>query len=103
MSRTVNVEQLEDAGLDRDEAHAVAVPQGDDVKPVSSASRVCTDYLHTTHPDTGLDVVFVPGETLPDWALAVQRQRDAPPAPEPLPQGRRPIKASKEKGEPKPE
>lgn len=26
------------------------------------------EYLHTTHPDTGEAVVFLPGETLPDWA-----------------------------------
>ncbi|MEF3405286.1 hypothetical protein [Agromyces sp. CCNWLW203] len=31
------------------------------------ARRVAADYVHTVHPDTGLDVVFVPGETLPAW------------------------------------
>lgn len=30
--------------------------------------RVATDYVHTVHPETGVDVVFVPGESLPDWA-----------------------------------
>lgn len=33
------------------------------------APRIATDYVHTTHPDTGLQVVFVPGERLPAWAV----------------------------------
>lgn len=28
--------------------------------------RIATDYIHTTRKD-GVDVVFVPGEALPDW------------------------------------
>lgn len=28
---------------------------------------IATDYVHTVHPETGLEVVFVPGEALPDW------------------------------------
>ncbi|MDO8338433.1 MAG: hypothetical protein Q7T15_09300 [Microcella sp.] len=31
--------------------------------------RIAADYVHTKHPDTGLQVVFVPGETLPAWAV----------------------------------
>lgn len=29
---------------------------------------VATGYVNTTHPDTGQQVVFVPGDKLPDWA-----------------------------------
>lgn len=29
--------------------------------------RIARGYVHTTHPDTGLVVVFVPGEALPAW------------------------------------
>ncbi|HMO12003.1 MAG TPA: hypothetical protein PKB06_11005 [Actinotalea sp.] len=28
---------------------------------------MATDYVHAVHPDTGHAVVFVPGETLPEW------------------------------------
>lgn len=30
--------------------------------------RTAAGYIHTTNPD-GEEVVFVPGEALPDWAL----------------------------------
>lgn len=40
--------------------HAGPVPSG-------PAPRVATDWVHTTHPETGLDVVFKAGEALPDW------------------------------------
>lgn len=29
--------------------------------------RTARGHIHTSHPDTGLDVVFLPGELLPDW------------------------------------
>jgi hypothetical protein len=29
--------------------------------------RTARTFVHATHPDTGLDVVFLPGELLPDW------------------------------------
>jgi hypothetical protein len=32
---------------------------------------IATDYGHTVHPETGEDVVFIPGEALPDWVVAV--------------------------------
>lgn len=38
--------------------------------------RFALDYLHATNPDTGADVVFVPGEALPDWAMAEQAKRE---------------------------
>lgn len=36
--------------------------------PTGPAPRIATDWLHATHPDTGLAVVFKAGEALPDWA-----------------------------------
>jgi hypothetical protein len=29
--------------------------------------KVAPHLLHRVHPDTGLDVVFIVGELLPDW------------------------------------
>lgn len=29
--------------------------------------RTARGYVNATHPDTGLDVVFLPGELLPAW------------------------------------
>lgn len=29
--------------------------------------KVAPYLLHRVHPETGLDVVFIPGELLPDW------------------------------------
>jgi hypothetical protein len=29
--------------------------------------RVARDYVHALHPETGLEVTFVHGETLPEW------------------------------------
>ena len=31
------------------------------------APRVAPYLLHRVHPETGLDVVFIPGELLPEW------------------------------------
>lgn len=42
---------------------------------------VATDYLHTAHPDTGVPVVFVPGEALPAWAAAQVEPVDLDPEP----------------------
>ncbi len=95
----MNEEQLEDLGLDRDEARAVAVHQGGQAR--TSESRICTDYLTTVHPDTGLEVTYVPGEALPDFALAVQQRRNAPPVPEPVTFARPSIKVAM-KADPKP-
>lgn len=36
------------------------------------AHRVATDYVHAVHPDTGIAVVFVPGEMLPGWLVDEQ-------------------------------
>ncbi|UKA57512.1 hypothetical protein [Arthrobacter sp. FW306-2-2C-D06B] len=41
---------------------------------------IAHDYVHCTHPETGLEVVFMPGEALPDFAAAVQEAKDKAPA-----------------------
>jgi hypothetical protein len=46
------------------DADMVAQESGPNEAAVPKVSPV---MLHRTHPDTGLDVVFVPGELLPDW------------------------------------
>jgi hypothetical protein len=65
--------------------------------------RVALDYLHVTNPETGTDVVFVPGEALPDWAMAEQAKRESDKLAElnlmpldevPEPEGKRPVKGS---------
>jgi hypothetical protein len=33
----------------------------------AKVGRTSRGYINATHPDTGLDVVFLPGELLPDW------------------------------------
>jgi len=67
-------ERLEDAGLTPEEAAAVAVPESGAGLTTTGGNRYATalDYLHTTHPETGIEVVFVPGEALPEWAMAAQ-------------------------------
>lgn len=29
--------------------------------------RTARTFVHAVHPDTGIDVVFLPGELLPEW------------------------------------
>ncbi|HEY9358740.1 MAG TPA: hypothetical protein VIQ52_20750 [Arthrobacter sp.] len=70
-------EELRDQGLDVDEAEAVAVPERGGLTTGGGADRISQGYLHTVHPDTGNEVVFVPGEALPDWAVAVQNEQVA--------------------------
>lgn len=41
-----------------------------------SKYAVALDFLHTTHPETGNEVVFVPGEALPEWAAAAQAEKE---------------------------
>ncbi|MEQ4518501.1 hypothetical protein ABLI39_03945 [Pseudarthrobacter sp. B907] len=65
-------------GMDRDEAESVAVREyGSGLTTGGGADRISAGFLHTVHPDTGNDVVFVPGEALPDWAVAVQTEQVA--------------------------
>jgi hypothetical protein len=86
-------DKLEAAGLEPDEAAATAVPEQDQdprtpemvaeltsANPVvgmrtdSNANRVAQDFLHLTSP-SGTDVVFTPGEALPEWARKIQAER----------------------------
>lgn len=39
-------------------------------------AAIATDYVHVVHPDTGVAVVFVPGETLPAWAAPAESAAD---------------------------
>lgn len=50
------------AGVDTYGLHAGPVPV-----PFGKPPRIAIDWIHTTHPDTGLRVVFKAGEALPDW------------------------------------
>ena len=51
------------AAVEYEKAQRAAIPAPEAQAPPVTAD----DYVHAVHPDTGLDVVFVPGETLPDW------------------------------------
>ena len=46
-------------------AEAKAAPAG-----VGRVPKVAPYLLHRVHPETGLDVVFIVGELLPDWVEA---------------------------------
>ncbi|MFJ6155555.1 hypothetical protein ACIQF8_01285 [Pseudarthrobacter sp. NPDC092184] len=76
MSR--ETDRLEDAGLTPEEAAAVAVPESGPALTTSGGNRygIALDFLHTTHPETGNEVVFVPGEALPEWAAAAQAAKE---------------------------
>lgn len=53
--------------------HDIERPKVEDSYPAPAV--LARDYVHAKHPDTGADVVFVPGEALPDWATAKPRRR----------------------------
>ncbi|RFA14515.1 hypothetical protein B7R22_09855 [Subtercola boreus] len=57
------------AGLDFKEAKDLARTQSVRGESATKRQRIVQDYLTAVHPDTGLDVVFVPGEAAPDWAF----------------------------------
>lgn len=46
---------------------------------------VFDDYAYAVHPDTGLEVVFCPGEAKPAWFIDAERAAVPPPEP-PAPQ-----------------
>lgn len=75
-------------GLPASESVAEPARSGADYDPLTSVGgtlspwKVSIGYLHAVHPETGLEVVFVPGEALPVWAREVQRQRYQPAAAE---------------------
>ncbi|GAA5201418.1 hypothetical protein GCM10023346_45780 [Arthrobacter gyeryongensis] len=51
--------------------------QNDDLPDGAPSRRtIARDYVHCTHPETGLEVVFMPGEALPDFAAAVQEANE---------------------------
>lgn len=94
-------EELEAAGMERAVAEAMAVPEFRERTGLTNgggAERISQGFLHVVHPDTGNEVVFVPGEGLPDWAVKVQNERLAAslrPVPAmPEPKGNRSVKAS---------
>lgn len=84
MSRRLR-DSLESGDLTPGEAQEVAVSESD-ADPVLAgvlttdayAGRINRDYMHCVNPDTGLEVVFVPGEALPEWAQKVQESRLRP-------------------------
>lgn len=42
----------------------------------TSRYRYALHYLHVTNPETGTEVVFVPGELLPNWAVVEQAEHE---------------------------
>lgn len=61
-----------------------------------SPSPVFEDYFHTKHPETGLDVVYVPGEAKPQFVL--DQEAAAAPTPEQptVKRGNKAVKALKD-------
>lgn len=74
MSR--GADRVEDAGPTPEEDEAVAVPESGGLT-TNGGSRygIALDYLHITHPETGNEVVFVPGEALPEWAAGTRQKK----------------------------
>ncbi len=66
--------------------------------PERTQPVILTDYLHTTHPDTGVDVVFVPGEALPQWAAEAKAAEDTHTAKPATPRAKGSVAASEAKG-----
>jgi hypothetical protein len=67
--------------------------------------KVSVGYLHTVNPETGLEVVFVPGEALPAWAReeqksALQTASAAEQQPAKKVSGRQSVKAQEAKEKP---
>lgn len=72
---------LPEAEVDPETAATEAGPTPDVQPP-----RLARGYVPAVHPDTGLDVVFVPGEALPAWAV---EPNEAEEQPDPKPTRRR--------------
>lgn len=53
---------------ERLKADRAAMERGGATAP--STGTPAPDYVRGVHPDTGIEVTFVPGELLPDWAAA---------------------------------
>ena len=65
MARRGPSEAVEAAAVAADELAQEFGPQ-DAGRPLT----VSPGFVHGVHPKTGIAVVFVPGEALPDWAVA---------------------------------
>ncbi|UKA61379.1 hypothetical protein [Arthrobacter sp. FW306-04-A] len=60
-----------------------------------SPSPVFEDYFYAVHPETGLDVVYVPGEAKPQFVLEQEAAAAAaPPSEPPVKRGNKAVKAS---------
>ena len=52
----------------REQEELVRVPEtGPAPASQSATATIATSLIHATHPVTRLDVVFKPGELVPDW------------------------------------
>ena len=45
--------------------------------PLPKVARYARGWVHTKHPETGLDVVFKDGEMIPDWAPETDPDEDS--------------------------
>ncbi|MGM7777916.1 hypothetical protein ACSVHC_18120 [Arthrobacter sp. KNU-44] len=68
-----------------------------------SPSPVFEDYFYAVHPESGLDVVYVPGEAKPQFVLEQEREQGravAEKQAEPVAkrQGNKAVKASQDEG-----
>lgn len=83
-------------GLPASESVAAPALSGADYDPAMalyddlSVVRVSVGYLHAVQPETGVEVVFVPGEALPEWAREAQKARYQPAATKPANAGSKP-------------
>lgn len=80
----------------KEHRRAVALP----VEPAPKfTSRTNREYLHLVHPVTGLEVVFVPGEALPQWAWDALTEQESAAAAKTTPpargKGRKGVNAGK--------
>lgn len=63
---------------ERDEVEAFAADHAAQERAgakAASIGRLASGMVHATHPDTGLAVVFMPGEMLPGWRPLSARNR----------------------------
>lgn len=56
------------------DAQLATSPDDGEPSPAEQLPAIAADYVHTTHPDTGVDVTFIPGEALPEWARSPQTE-----------------------------
>ena len=63
MARTRQSEAAEELAAKRDASAQEKAPAG------LKAGRYSFGFVYATNPDNGLEVVFKPGELLPEWAV----------------------------------